>query len=120
MAEELKWYHEMSLDEQIVFFEVFWKEKAMTKPKGGMTLDEILDKLYRQGDFEGEHREIHPDRIAEAKEAILDIISTEISKAEIEMAESILQDMGESPCKEYHKKRIADIRDKLGEPNEKT
>ena len=35
-----------------------------------MRLEEILDKLYRQGDFEGEHRDIHPDRIAEAKQAI--------------------------------------------------
>ena len=39
------------------------------KPKT-LDLNEILDKLYRQGDFEGEHKEIHPDRIAEAKDAI--------------------------------------------------
>ena len=36
-----------------------------------MTIDEILEKLYEQAGFEYDHREIHPDRISEAKSALL-------------------------------------------------
>lgn len=37
---------------------------------GQMTIDEILHKLYDEGRFEGDHREIHPDRIAQAKASL--------------------------------------------------
>jgi hypothetical protein len=41
-------------------------------------LTEILEKLYEEGSFEGECRDIHPDRIKEAHSAILAWIKEEI------------------------------------------
>jgi hypothetical protein len=35
-----------------------------------MSIREILEKLYEEGSFEGEHKDIHPDRIEEAELAI--------------------------------------------------
>ncbi len=35
-------------------------------------ITEIVEKVYEEGNFEGEHRDIHPDRI---KPAVEDIIS---------------------------------------------
>ena len=37
-------------------------------------LRKILEKLYEEGSFEGEHRDIHPDRIEEAHQQILALI----------------------------------------------
>ena len=45
-----------------------------------MTIDEILEKLYEEGSFEGEHRDIHPDRIAETKQAILSWFKEQLPK----------------------------------------
>ena len=39
-----------------------------------MTPREVLEKLYRQGSFEGEHTEIHPDRIASALSDLSEIV----------------------------------------------
>jgi hypothetical protein len=43
-----------------------------------MRLEDILDKLYRQGSFEGECPEIHPDRIEEASNAIRTWLEDEV------------------------------------------
>ena len=43
-------------------------------------IDEALDKLYRQGSFEGEHREIHPDRIEECKKNLYKLLVDEMPK----------------------------------------
>ena len=45
-----------------------------------MRLEEILEKLYEEGSFEGEHRAIHPDRIAETKQAILSWFKEQLPK----------------------------------------
>jgi DNA-binding Lrp family transcriptional regulator len=50
------------------------KEAAAMSKLERMTLTDILEKLYEEGSFEGEHRDIHPDRIAEAKLAILEVV----------------------------------------------
>jgi len=39
---------------------------------------EIVDKVYREGSFEGEHPEIHPDRITPAVDTILALIEKEL------------------------------------------
>ena len=42
-----------------------------------MTRREVLERLYEEGSFEGEHRDIHPDRIEIALQELVQIEESE-------------------------------------------
>ena len=60
-----------------------------------MTPREVLEKLYRQGSFEGEHTELHPDRIASALSDLSEIVMGEMEKIQGMLWESAEPNMWE-------------------------
>ena len=54
-----------------------------------MTKREVLERLYEEGSFEGEHRDIHPDRIEIALQELAQIEESE--RLSVEMIERIVK-----------------------------